>query len=114
MAKTRKPFKANKGFFLYRELIESAAFRSLTKNAMLVYFRFLLKRVLQDNKGTGGKPGKRKNRHVVVNNGDIVFPYREAKKQLGLNAATFKRSLEKLVECGFINIIHAGSAYEGD
>jgi len=53
-----------------------------------------------------GKPGKR--RPVIVNNGEIVFTYREAQKKYGISSSRFRRALDELVEKGFIDIAATG------
>lgn len=53
----------------------------------------------------GGK--KRKDR-VILNNGELVYPYSEAESK-GIPRSTFMRAVDDLVAAGFIDIAHSGS-----
>ena len=53
-----------------------------------------------------GKPGKRGP--VIINNGEIVFTYGEAKKKYGISKNRFTRALKELVAKGFIDITDTG------
>lgn len=88
-----------------RELIKSKAYRSLTKNELLVYQDFLCKRqMVKDPK----KPGRAKTTFSVINNGEIVYPYKEAVSK-GFHETTFRNSLIGLINKGFLDINHRGS-----
>jgi hypothetical protein len=54
------------------------------------------------------KKGREKD-FFIANNGKIVFTYAEAKKELGMPSSTFMKSIDKLIEVGLIDVIHAGS-----
>ena len=45
---------------------------------------------------------------VQINNGEIVFTYLEA-KDLRFNKTTFVRALDRLIECGFIDIEYSAA-----
>lgn len=94
------------GAFLPRELILSAAWRSLTSTAKDVLLLFLLKRRIE-YVGTG----KRKSK-VIGNNGEIEFSYAEAEK-MGVRRSTFRLALRQLVERGFISLAEAGGLSQG-
>jgi hypothetical protein len=83
-----------------------ANIRNLTSNSIFVLLEFMSRRQIK-------KVG-RKNRVVVVNNGEIVFTYHEAKKNFRLYKSTFCRSIDQLVEFGFIDIAHHGGGMNND
>ena len=56
--------------------------------------------------GKGGRMGK--ERWVIKNNGNIVFPYAEAENKFGITRPRFQRAIDQLVEHGFIDIVHSG------
>jgi len=91
-----------------RELLESLAFGALTATSIRVYFAFLARRQME-NVTVGNKKG-----WTCINNGQIVFPYREAEQKFHLNMTTFARAITQLVEYGFLDIAHAGGGLQGD
>ena len=72
----------------------------LSKTGQNVFLIFLTKRQV----AKVGRKGKEK--WVIVNNGEIVFPYCEAKKKYGIPASTFSRAIDQLIEFGLIDINH--------
>ena len=87
-----------------KDLINSSAFRSLRSCAVHVYLDFLGKRRLKENK-------YRKNRGPrwdIINNGEIEYTYSEAEKK-GISKPSFARSIDQLVEHGFIDIADTGA-----
>ena len=50
----------------------------------------------------------------MTNNGEIVFPYKEAKKTFKIPKSSFARAIDKLIEYGFIDIAHLGGGLIGD
>ena len=99
-----KPYPKSNGVFYERELLESPAYRTLTKYEMQILNIFYLKRVFLSR-----KEADRLNlsRNYVKNNGDIKFTYAEA-KGYGFSKATFVRALDKLVHVGLIDITLQG------
>ncbi|CCQ90389.1 hypothetical protein NITGR_280105 [Nitrospina gracilis 3/211] len=97
-----------KGVFLEKPLIFSKAFNDLagTASKVLIWFYYRRKMV---NQGT-----PKREDWDVANNGEIVFPYADAKKRFGLTAPRFQRALEDLVAKGFIDINHHGGGMVGD
>ena len=69
-------YLSNKGIFIEKASIKFLTSNRLTKTAVIVLLLFLKKRQLKDM----GRQGK--VRWVIVNNGKIVFPYCEAKKNM--------------------------------
>jgi hypothetical protein len=87
--------------YVLKEILESDAYRSLSKSAMLIYQDFLAKR-----KFTEIGRGKTK-RWELINNGEIVYPFSEAESK-GFSRQTYNRSLVELQNKGFIDITHRG------
>lgn len=83
-------------------LLNSEAFRSLSRCSILVYIHFLRKRRLSKEKGKGKKRSYR-----IANNGEIVFTYREA-CSLGISERAFRDSIDELQRKGFIDIAQYG------
>jgi hypothetical protein len=50
----------------------------------------------------------RKGERVILNNGQIVFTYAEAKKKYGMTAPQFRRAIDQLIDRGFIIITGTG------
>ena len=69
-------YLSNNGIFIEKASIRFLTSNHLTKTAVIVLLLFLKKRQLKDM----GRQGK--VRWVIVNNGEIVFPYCEAKKNM--------------------------------
>ena len=84
------------------DLVLSQAFLQLTGAAPKVYLLFLRRRRMVKL----GRKGKEK--WIIENNGEIVFPYAEAKEKFGITPPRFQRALDQLVEHGFIDITHSG------
>jgi len=91
-----------RGVFLEAELLNSEVFRSISKWGVLVYLRFLQKRVLARIKHKSKSDSFR-----IVNNGEIIFPYREAKER-GIDERAFRNALDELIEKGFLDIARQG------
>ena len=83
------------------DLVLSRAFLNLTGVAPQVLLLFLRRRRLVKL----GRAGK--ERWVIENNGEIVFPYAEAMKKFGITRPRFQRAIDQLVENGFLDIKHA-------
>ena len=93
--------KSSKGtIVIERRMHRSSAFRELSANSIFVLFEFLYRRKMSQN--------GRKGRWVITNNGEIVFPYAEADEKFKMCRSTFARSINQLVELGFIDIAHHG------
>lgn len=88
---------------LDRYQVESEAWLSLSGSAMKVFLLFRTKCQIDKLQG---KPGKR--RRVILNNGEIVFTYREAQKKYGISSSRFRRAIDELIAKGFIDITATG------
>ena len=96
----------SKNIWIEREMILSPAFHKLNGRAMEVLLLFLSRRQWE-------KAG-RKGKWYTTNNGEIVFPYKEAKKRFKIPKSSFARAIDKLMEHGFIDIAHLGGGLIGD
>lgn len=92
--------------WIERELCISKAFLSLTGKSPSVLLLFFCRRQWE-------KSG-RKATWNQINNGEILFPYAEAKKKFGISKSTFARTLDQLIKYGFIDIAHLGGGLVGD
>ena len=101
-----KKFRNRSSCWLTPDLIESEAFLSLSgKAAMLCLIRFHQKAFKKNLKH------KKRNAYVVTNNGQIVFTFAEA-KELGIKSSqTLWKSIQELVDKGFIDIAEVGNWY---
>jgi len=96
--------------YVGREVITSDAFLSLSGKSPQVLLIFFTKRQVQKLK----RPGPRGERFRVVNNGELVFTYREAEKRHGLSSKVFCHAIDELVRVGFLDITKHGGGLEGD
>tara|TARA_B100000749_G_C18285735_1_gene406325 strand:- start:91 stop:744 length:654 start_codon:yes stop_codon:yes gene_type:complete len=96
----------SKNIWIDREMILSSAFHKLNGRAMGVLFLFLYRRQW--------KQTSKKGKWYTTNNGEIVFPYKEAKKRFKIPKSSFARAIDSLVEYGFIDIAHLGGGLIGD
>lgn len=90
------------GVFVAHALIESPASRALSGTALRVLLIFHQKRQLEPVLFAGRTEWR------VVNNGRIVFTYREASTKHGVPASNFRRALDQLIEHGFIDVARPG------
>ena len=97
-----------RSIFIESGLVSSKAFLCLTGAATHIYLLFLKRRQMKKS----GRKGK--ERWVISNNGEIVFPYAEAKEKFGITPPRFQRALDQLVEHGFIDIVHSGGGMVKD
>ena len=96
----------NKNFWIEKEMITSPAFHKLNGRSMKVLLLFLVRRQW--------KQAGRKGKWYTTNDGQIVFPYKEAKKKFKIPKSSFARAIDSLVEYGFIDIAHLGGGLIGD
>jgi hypothetical protein len=98
------PKSKRKPVVVDREVFTSRAWLSLTGIAPQVYTLFLLRRRLEKQ----GRRGHEK--WVCINNGEIIFTYREAETKHQISQPRFLRAIDNLVEHGFIDIAEPGMA----
>lgn len=87
--------------YITKELLESEAYRSLSRCAMLLYQDFLAKREMIPIRRD------RKRVWVINNNGEIVYPYTEAEEK-GFSSNQFRNGIDELQAKGFLDITHQG------
>ena len=97
---------SSKNIWTEREMILSPVFHKLNGRSMGVLFLFLYRRQW--------KQAGRKGKWYTTNDGEIVFPYKEAKKRFKIPKSSFARAIDSLVEYGFIDIAHLGGGLIGD
>jgi len=85
--------------FFERSLLDSPAFRKLSRGALLLYLDFLGKRTMEKDRTT--------KRWYIKNNGEIVYPYSEAKSK-GMSGDQFRDWIDELIEHGLLGIAHQG------
>lgn len=85
--------------FFERSLLDSPAFRKLSRGALLLYLDFLGKRQMEKDRIT--------KRWYIKNNGEIIYPYSEAESK-GISRTQFKDWIDELIEYGFLGISHQG------
>ena len=85
-----------------KSLIESEAFRGLTKTAILVLHDFHAKKRV---KGSG-------KRWQVLNNGALVYSYAEAGSR-GISRSAFMKAIDQLIERGFLYVAEQGGGLKG-
>lgn len=103
-----------KGIYLTEELIKSPAYREIgtPADARLVLALFYLRRRIKKIEVIDKETGHKFLKPEVINNGQIVFTYREAKEKYGLSQATFSRCLDKLVEVGFLDVAETSTGID--
>ena len=89
-----------------RELLKAEPFLKLTKAGLHMLIMFYCRRRMKWMRSS--KYWK------IINNGEIVLPYGEVQKKLGVSRKTISRAIDQLVEYGFIDITHAGGGMNGD
>jgi hypothetical protein len=93
--------------FIRFNLFNSEAFKRLSMGQFRIYFRL-------SSKIKYFKARVRKKQKYYEDNPDIIYPMRKIAKDEDVHLSTVQKAISKLVELGFIDIVHRGSAYEGD
>ena len=95
-------YRLKRNVLLNWEIMESKAFRDLSAADIRVYLRLLQKR-----KWT------KRGRTITYTDEPFGFPYSEATQALGIGRSTFRRSIRRLYDRGFIKVEHQGGSFEG-
>jgi hypothetical protein len=98
----------NRKVWLEPDMMESAAYRSLTKTAMWV-----LQRLLQKREWADVPTGRNRRKCRVYEHNGLAFTYAEA-QHFGIGVKGFWQALKTLYERGFIDIEHQGGAFGRD
>jgi hypothetical protein len=91
-------------FVLEKNLVRSKAFQSLNGTSIKIYLFFRLKCQFENQQT---KKSKRSN-WIIKNNGEIEFSYAEARAK-DFSSTRFMKGIDKLIETGFIDLVHSGS-----
>jgi len=95
-------YQIRRDVFIEWEILESAAFKTLSATGIQVLIRFMQKR----------KWAKIK-RKTIYENGGLVFTYAES-AEMGIGNTAFYESVRRLIEVGFIDLDHQGGCYGQD
>jgi DNA-binding transcriptional ArsR family regulator len=100
-------FTLKRDILLPWDLLNSAAFRSLSAKGIQVLLRFYQKR-----RWKWFKEGRKKKK-IIYEDGGLVFTYTEA-EALGISKSQFHTILKKLYELGLIDIEYQGGGLARD
>jgi hypothetical protein len=101
------------GTFIERELYQSEAFLSLSKNAMKILIALLDNRQREpQSKAKDRKGNKRKPRFINLDS--LEIPYGTLEKVYKINRSSIPRAIDELLAKGFIKISYHGGAYKHD
>jgi hypothetical protein len=95
----------NEWMYFSKRLHRNPAFRKLNRSSIFVLLEFYYRRRVANIAGKGLQ---------IINNGEIIFTYDEAKKKFGMARSTFRNSIDQLVKLGFIDIAHHGGGMMKD
>jgi hypothetical protein len=95
-------YQIRRDVFVEWEILESAAFKTLSATGIRILLRFLQKR-----KWTTIK------KKTIYENGGLVFTYAES-AEMGIKNTAFYESMKRLIEVGFIDLDHQGGCYGKD
>ena len=101
----KRKLPKTRGIFIERDILESDAFWDLNGTAIKVFMVFRLKCKISNN-----SYGKRDLKRIV-NNGELVFTFQEAKKKYRIPKSTFLRARDQLIKLGFIAITDEGGCH---
>ncbi len=88
---------------LEQKQTRSKAYWSLKVHVVRALIRFMEKRQLKERRDSKGN-----SQWIIMNNGEIIFTYKEAEK-LGINRAQFRNAIDDLIAKGFLEITHHGT-----
>ena len=95
----KKKYWNHRGAYFEWDETRSPAYIALTGKAAQVLSLLYAKRNIHKIKA---KPGHREEK-IVANNGEIKLTYAEA-KSYGISEDQFNRALDRLVECGWVDL----------
>ena len=107
--KMPKKYKAG-GFYWERELYQSDAFLSLTKNAMKILIAFMDNRKRLKNNSPKGK----KKEYVFYNLDNLKLPYALFEKTYKVSRSNIPKALDDLLIKGFLKIVYRGGCCQHD
>jgi len=98
------------GFYWERELYQSDAFLSLSKNAMKILIAFLDNRKAIKN---NSRKNKRK-KYVFSNLDNLKLPYALFEKTYKVSRSNIPKALDDLLAKGFLKIVYRGGCCQHD
>ena len=101
------------GFYWERELYQSAAFLSLSKNAMKILIALLNNRQREPKRQAKTKKGN-KCKPRFINLDSLVIPYGTLEKVYKINRSSIPKAIDELLAKGFIKISYRGGACKHD
>ena len=105
----RQKHARNEVIIVEQAMLRSPAWHKLNGTAKDFYFALRMRCQLEDVKRNQKRevspiPGK-----DIVNNGELVFPYRQAMKELEVRSeATIRSALDQLIDTGFVQVSEPG------
>ena len=103
----RKKYKSG-GTWIEREMFESEAYLSLKGFAPQLLTLILAKRQFKNH----GRKGKRKR--ICINCDKLNITYTEFNNKYGITQPRMTRSIDQLLEKGFLSIVYPGGTYRQD
>lgn len=97
-----RKFRNRREIRIEPDMFYSEAFKGLSASAMKTLMRCLQKRTWI--KTRKGKP--------IYSNDGFIFPYAEAQAVLDIGTTQFYKNIIKLIELGFIDLVHQGGWYQ--
>lgn len=110
MGSGKKKFNPKKrGTFLRPEILNSVAYREISRSPTAHRLLLEFDRRVQKIKDRVSKPGKRKNQYLSINERSLIYTYREMLKDTGVKSrSTITNNLDRLINAGFIDIVKKG------
>lgn len=102
----KKHFKIKNKILIEPDMFYSLAFKILSASAIRTLMRCLQKRKWNRVKRNGRK-------QIEYTDDGFIFPYAEA-DFLGIATTQFWKNIKKLVEVGFLDIVHQGGWFQKD
>lgn len=102
----QKRLKIKKNILIDADLFYSEAFRALSASAIRTLLRCLQKRNWEKRRDPGTN-----HKRIVYLNEPFIFPYQEA-HFLGVGTTQYWKNMTKLIEVGFVEIVHQGGWYQ--
>ncbi len=99
---SKSEYGKNVVIVLEQKIVKSKPWLKLTGASTQVYLIFRTKCQMKRIKAKVG----RSSGMSIVNNGEIVFTYKDAYRKYGISKDRFQRAIDQLVEFGFIDISH--------
>lgn len=95
--------RLKRSIFIDREVLDSRACNALKVHGIRVLLHFYTKRKLAKHRDSKGN-----DIWEIVNNGELVYTYKEAVKR-GMSRKQFRDAIDDLIAKGFLEITHQGT-----